>query len=83
MHKQAKHELKQQTSIIKNYQKDIKTLQSRVEKIKQSHELEKKNIKNIALTYAIDYFKKKTKDLIQLFTSEAIKMLMQYSSLRD
>lgn len=81
--KQAKHELKAQTAQIKNYAKDVKTLQGKVEKMKQSHELEKKNIKNVALTYAIDYFKKKTKDLVTLFTNEGMKMLTQYSFLRE
>jgi hypothetical protein len=51
--------------------------------MKAAHEAEKKGIKQSSLQYAIDYFKTKSKELIQLFTNEAMKMLQQYTFLRD
>jgi hypothetical protein len=48
-----------------------------------AHEHEKKGIKKVSLDFAIDYFKSKSKELISLFTNEGIKMLAQYTFLRD
>jgi len=37
----------------------------------------------VALNYAIEYFKTKSKELISLFTNESMKMLQQYTFLRE
>ena len=51
-------------------------------KIKQDHERDKKRIKKAALSYAINYYKTKSKDLTQIFTKEGLRMLSKYTFLR-
>lgn len=63
--------------------KEIMRLKDKLEKINLAHENEKKGIKQVALNYAIEYFKTKSKELISLFTNESMKMLQQYTFLRE
>ena len=51
-------------------------------KLKQDHERDKKRIKKAALSYAINYYKSKSKDLTQIFTKEGLRMLAKYTFLR-
>jgi meiotically up-regulated gene 157 (Mug157) protein len=51
--------------------------------LRLAHENEKRGIKNAALEYAIEHFQMKTKELILLFTNESVKMLSQYTFLRE
>jgi hypothetical protein len=46
------------------------------------NELEKKNIKKTAMNYAIIYYKNKSRELTNIFTTEGIKLLEQYTFLR-
>ena len=51
-------------------------------KIRQDHEKDKKRIKEAALSYAINYYKSKSKDLTSVFTKEGLRMLSKYTFLR-
>ena len=55
--------------------KEVDRLKDKIDKMKTSHDNEKKGIKQVALNYAIEYFKTKSKELIMLFTNECMKML--------
>lgn len=43
---------------------------------------EKRLIKKSAVTYAITYYKNKSKELTQIFTTEGLRMLEKYTQLR-
>ena len=55
--------------------KEVDRLKDKIDKMKTAHDNEKKSIKQVALNYAIEYFKTKSKELIMLFTNESMKML--------
>ena len=44
---------------------------------------DKKLVKKQALDYAISYFKEKSNELITLYTLESMKLLKQYSIIRN
>ena len=46
------------------------------------HDIEKKQIKKAAMNYAILYYKNKSRELTNIFTSESIRMLEKYTYLR-
>lgn len=46
-----------------------------VEKMKYEFEITKKNIKKVAIDYAVNYFKEKSFELSNLYTQETIKLL--------
>ena len=52
-------------------------------KLKTTFESVKKNIKKVALDHAVEYFKQKSGELSTLFTNETIKLLNQYTHIRD
>ena len=55
----------------------------KIEKMKVTFEAVKKNIKKVALDHAVEYFKQKSGELSALFTNETIKLLNQYTHIRD
>ncbi|CDW81702.1 UNKNOWN [Stylonychia lemnae] len=57
--------------------------QDKINKIKQAHIVEIRNIKNLSVQYAIDYFKQKSEDLNKIFTEEIFEILDQYDILRQ
>lgn len=64
-------------------QQDLENLKRKIEKMKVSFEITKKNIKKVALDFAIDYFKSKSNELSIIYTGETMKILNQYAILRD
>eukprot|EP00347_Sterkiella_histriomuscorum_P019503 403341380 len=54
----------------------------RITKMQKAHLVEIKNIKNLSVQYAIDYFKQKSSDLNKIFTEEIFEVLDQYDLLR-
>lgn len=48
----------------------------------KDHDIEKKQIKKAAMNYAILYYKNKSRELTNIFTSESIRMLEKYTYLR-
>jgi len=51
--------------------------------LKADHEIEKKKIRKVALNFAIEYYKQISKELSMIFTTEAMKILEKYTSLRN
>ena len=54
----------------------------RINKIEKAHQIEIRNIRNLSITYAIEYFKTKSVDLNKIFTQEIFEILDQYGQLR-
>lgn len=57
-------------------------LQQKIKKMIIDHDIEKKQIKKAAMNYAILYYKNKSRELTNIFTSESIRMLEKYTFLR-
>ena len=51
--------------------------------MKSEFEITKKNIKKVSIDYAINYFKEKSEQLSALFTAETMKLLNQYTVIRN
>lgn len=67
---------------IKSYENQIQELKLEIDRQKDKFEIDKKHIKKNAMNYAIIYYKNKSKELTNIFTSEGIKLLEKYSFLR-
>ena len=58
---------------------DNQLFERKLERQQQAFEVAKRNIKKVALDYAVDYFKDKSVELSRLFTQETLKLLNQYT----
>jgi hypothetical protein len=58
-------------------------MEAKIDKMKLDFEIVKQNIKKSSQEYAVEYFKNKTVDLSNIYTGETIKLLKQYTIVRN
>ena len=63
-------------------QNQIQYAEEKIMKMQKVHQMEMRNIKNMSVQYAIEYFKTKSQDLNKIFTQEIFEVLDQYDILR-
>lgn len=51
--------------------------------MKLDFEIVKQNVKKKSQEYAVEYFKKKSVEMSNIYTSETIKLLKQYTIIRN
>ena len=55
----------------------------KIAKMETEFEITKKNIKKVAIDNAVAYFKDKTIELSALYTNETLRLLQQYTTIRN
>lgn len=71
-----------QVIAIKTYEDQLRAMEAKMARQAKDFAQEKRLIKKAAVSYAITYYKGKSKDLTKLFTEEGLRMLEKYTHLR-
>lgn len=57
--------------------------EKKMDSMRQTFELVKKNIKQASIDYSVGYFSEKSTELGRLFTNEVLKLLRQYTLVKE
>ena len=71
-----------QVIAIKTYEDQLRAMEMKMARQSKDFAQEKRLIKKAAVSYAITYYKGKSKELTRLFTEEGLRMLEKYTHLR-
>ena len=67
----------------KKAQVDKLEYEAKIDKMKLDFEVVKTNIKKRSQEYAVEYFKNKSVEMSNIYTGETIKLLKQYTVIRN
>ena len=58
-------------------------IQNQIENMQKAHDIEIRNVKNVAKNYAIEFFKTKAEDVNKIFSAEVMRILEKFEKMRD